>query len=167
MSNQTVRLMQKATRLIAVFLLSLLSVSAHVERVFKASDGYRAPLFTVGNAKGSIGLSELEGDYVLVNFWSSADAPSRMAAFDYDRYFSTSESKIRFLSVNLDQSPELFRAVVEADSLDASHQYHATGSSAEELIRDYHLRGNLTSFLVDPQGRIVATDPTVETLSKV
>lgn len=157
--------MQKATQLIAFFLLSLLSISANTARVFKAESGFRAPQFEVTNDFGTVSLSQYEGEYVLVNFWTSADAASRMAAADYDRYFrDNTNRKIRFMSVNLDRSATLFSQVVKADSLNASMQYHVESSSADGLIRDYALSGAMTSFLVDPQGRIIATDPTAEML---
>lgn len=160
--------MKKAISIIAVFVVFLLSISARTERVFKAEDGYKAPALRVANANSEISLEDLRGDYVLVNFWSSTNAASRVAAGEYDSFVKNGEGKqIHLLSVNSDDNERLFREIVRRDGLDEKTQYRASGTSASDMVSEYGLQGGMQSFLIDPQGRILATNPDVRTIASL
>lgn len=160
--------MKKAIPVFVVLFAFLLSVSAHTERVFKAADGYKAPALHVANASDSISLEELRGSYVLVNFWSASDAESRVAAGEYEALAKSMAGKqFRVLSVNTDENERLFREIVRRDGLDDRTQYRAIGTSASEMVSEYGLDGGCHSFLVNPEGRIVATDPTANTVTSL
>ncbi|MDE7146875.1 MAG: peroxiredoxin family protein, partial [Duncaniella sp.] len=80
--------MKKIFSYIAFFAVIVLLISAYSERVMKAEKGYTAPeIEMLVNDSVEVSLSQLRGKYVLVNFWDSENAVSRIAAGEYDRYF--------------------------------------------------------------------------------
>lgn len=154
---------------IALFIVLLFSVSANTERVYQAADGFKAPELTLTACDGStVALSQLRGRYVLVSFWAAYDAESRIAASGYrDMALSMSEERFCLLSVNMDRSERLFREIVRRDNLSAENHIHVDGSQANRIIHDYRLTEGFKSLLIDPKGRIVAMNPSIETLTKM
>lgn len=147
--------------IIAIFAVLLLTVSANTERDYNAAEGLKAPYFEVEAPDGStVSTSDFEGRYVIVNFWASGDASSRIAANLYDSYVeSVGEGQISFVSVNFDRNECLFREIVRRDGLKSESQFFATPEKASELTRKFDMGNGLRSFLIDPTGRIVAVNP--------
>lgn len=154
--------------IIAIFAVLLVSMSAHTERVYEAADGFNAPNLTVDNSHSALSLSDLKGKYVLVTFWASSNAQSRISAARYDDFSkSLDEERFCLLSVNFDRSERLFREIVRRDNLSAKSQFYVSGSNAETIFENYHLGNGFQSFLINPQGKIVATNPSNDTLKKI
>lgn len=154
--------------IIAIFAVLLVSMSAHTERVYEAADGFNAPDLTVDNSHSALSLSDLKGKYVLVTFWASSNAQSRISAASYDDFSkSLDEERFCLLSVNFDRSERLFREIVRRDNLSAKSQFYVSGSNAETIFENYHLGNGFQSFLINPQGKIVATNPSNDTLKKI
>lgn len=65
-------------KVIVLFAVLVISVSAYSERVFEAAEGYNAPSMTIENSDTTLSLADMKGRYVIVTFWSSADADSRL-----------------------------------------------------------------------------------------
>lgn len=160
--------MKKAIGYIAFFAVLIFLVSAYSERVVKAEKGYSAPeIEMVSNGSKDIALSSLRGKYVLVNFWDSGSAVSRIAANEYDR-FSRSKKKNKFelLSINTDDNKKLFREIVKNDNLDNATQYHIGEVKTKNTRKDYRIEQGFSSYLINPQGKVVAVNPSVTTLEK-
>lgn len=154
--------------IIAIFAVLLVSMSAHTERVYEAADGFNAPDLTVDNSHSALSLSDLKGKYVLVTFWASSNAQSRISAARYDDFSKNlDEERFCLLSVNFDRSERLFREIVRRDNLSAKSQFYVSGSNAETIFENYHLGNGFQSFLINPQGKIVATNPSNDTLKKI
>lgn len=154
--------------IIAIFAVLLVSMSAHTERVYEAADGFNALDLTVDNSHSALSLSDLKGKYVLVTFWASSNAQSRISAARYDDFSkSLDEERFCLLSVNFDRSERLFREIVRRDNLSAKSQFYVSGSNAETIFENYHLGNGFQSFLINPQGKIVATNPSNDTLKKI
>ena len=156
---------------IVLFAVLLFSVSANTERVYQSAEGYRAPGFEVSTADGSHtkSLADMRGKYVLVNFWAADDAASRLQTMEYSRFLSgrTEDDQFCLLSVNFDRSERLFREIVRRDNLMAETQFHVQGDDAAEIIDAYRLDKGYRSFLIDPDGMIVATNPDTRTLASI
>lgn len=160
--------MKKAISIIAVFAVFLLSVSAHTERVFKAAEGFKAPMLKVVNDEMETSLDDLRGSYVLINFWASTDAVSRVAAGEYDAFMKSAAGKqIRLLSVNVDRNERLFKEIVRRDGLDEKTQYYVGDTDVKSIDNNYFSGVGLRSYLVNPQGDIVATNPSTQTLASM
>lgn len=159
--------MKKAISYIAFFTVLILMISAYSERVVKAEKGYTAPeIEMVSDGKNNISLEKLRGKYVLVNFWDSNSAISRIAAGEYDRFLKESPSKFKLLSINTDDNKKLFRELVKNDNLDTSTQFHIDDVKTRNTKNDYRLEQGFSSYLINPQGKIVAVNPSVTTLEK-
>lgn len=161
--------MKKALSYMAFFVALGLLISAYSNRVVKAEKGYTAPeIEMVSNDSVEVSLSQLRGKYVLVNFWDSENAVSRIAAGEYDRYMRSGSIRKPFalLSVNTDADPKFFREVVRKDKLESSTQFHITDAKLKNLEADYRLNHGFSSYLINPQGKIIAVNPTIKALGK-
>lgn len=155
-------------KVIVLFAVLVISVSAYSERVFEAAEGYNAPSMTIENSDTTLSLADMKGRYVIVTFWSSADADSRLRAYRYDEAAKLlPQERFCLLSVNFDRSERLFREIVRRDNLSAENHIHVEGSQANRIIHDYRLTEGFKSLLIDPKGRIVAMNPSIETLTKM
>ena len=155
-------------KVIVLFAVLVISVSAYSERVFEAAEGYNAPSMTIENSDTTLSLADMKGRYVIVTFWSSADADSRLRAYRYDEAAKLlPQERFCLLSVNFDRSERLFREIVRRDNLIAENHIHVDGSQANRIIHDYRLTEGFKSLLIDPKGRIVAMNPSIETLTKM
>ncbi|PWB09152.1 thioredoxin-like domain-containing protein [Paramuribaculum intestinale] len=160
--------MKKTMKVIVLFAVLVISVSAYSERVFEAAEGYNAPSMTIENSDTTLSLADMKGRYVIVTFWSSADADSRLRAYRYDEAAKLlPQERFCLLSVNFDRSERLFREIVRRDNLSAENHIHVDGSQANRIIHDYRLTEGFKSLLIDPKGRIVAMNPSIETLTKM
>lgn len=159
--------MKKILSYIAFFAAIVLLISAYSERVIKAETGFIAPeIELLANDSVEVSLSQLRGKYVLVNFWDSENAVSRIAAGEYDRYFrgKTYNKPFTILSVNTDADPGFFKEVVRKDNLVSSTQFHITDAKMKNLAADYRLNHGFSSYLINPQGKIISVNPTIRCL---
>lgn len=164
--------MKKAMSIIVFFAVLLLLGSAATNNAIDGVKGFQAPIFKVERNDSVVSLDDMRGHWVLLQFWSSSDAPSRIAGKQYtaiEQKLNDGQSAERFhlLSVNMDRSERLFREIVRRDGLSAETQFHIEGNRANQLINDYHLESGMQSFLIDPSGRIVAKNPTEQTLTQL
>lgn len=149
--------MKKATLLIAVFAAFLISLSAVFDGSEAPIKGNRAPSFELSNGFTTVNLDEMRGKYVLLNFWKSSEADSRMKCNQYARILE--ESDINYVSVNLDGSEVLYHEILKRDGLDSKTQYHAKDSEVEYLCSAFGLADGMKSFLISPDGTILAINP--------
>ena len=155
---------------VALLAVLLLTVSARTERLYQAAEGFKAPSLVIesNDSTDGISLTDLRGKYVLVNFWSSTDAQSRIMAKDYDLISGDYDAeRFRHVAVNTDHTRSLFREITRHDGLDATvHYYYADAANSGRMTDDWHLESGFRSFLIDPQGHILAVNPTRETLDR-
>lgn len=161
--------MKKAIFIIACFAVLLVFGSAYTNRNVAPQSGYKSPSLVIDADNASFSLGELKGDYVLLTFWSSSDARSRILYNDYTSVIGNAGDKgaIEMVSVNFDRSENLFREVVAHDNLTAGKQFHVTGQQAARIMDDFALNKGLKTFLLDKNHRIIAVDPGIDELTKI
>lgn len=103
-------------------------------------------------------LSSLRGKYVLLDFWASWCGPCRHENPNNVAMYAKLKNKgkgFEIFGVSLDQDGEKWKKAIEADKLTWRHVSDLGGwnSSAAAL---YGVRSIPATFLLDPQGRIVA-----------
>lgn len=139
-------------------------------RIESTTPGLSGPprLLEAANSSTQLSTSDLKGKYVLVNFWDSHNAVSRIAAGEYDRYFRANKRPdLRLLSVNTDDNRRLFDEIVRRDGLDSLTQFHIADIKARGISPGYHPEGGYSSYLLNPSGKIVAVNPTVQAINTI
>lgn len=161
--------MKKTMSIIAVFAVFLVSVSAYSDRAVDSVQGFTAPVFNVGQGEDAFALDQMKGKYVLLSFWASSDAKSRIACQQYTVFARQNQEKDRFchIAINFDRSERLFSEIVKRDKMQTEKQYYVQDDKASRLMAEYQLDRGFKSYLVDPQGRIVAMNPSTEYLNQV
>lgn len=146
----------------------LLTASSYSDEHGGTRPGDFAPRFEVENPDAKVDLGQLRGQYVLLTFWSSADAPSRIAAGKYSAWINGNENaNLRHISVNFDEEPMLFAEIAKRDGLDMTSQYHVAGAQAESIASEYGLDQGFGSMLIAPDGRISKVNPSLSELSSL
>lgn len=158
--------MKKAILFIASFAVLIISLSAFTDKASAPVIGYKAPELILQQDNQTITLSDLKGKYILLNFWTSSDAESRMKCNLYDD-ITSGKDNLSLISVNLDSSNALYREIVKRDGLNAESQFHIEGTQAAKIHEVYRLNKNLKAFLIDPEGRILAVNPDATRIASI
>ena len=129
--------------------------------------GSMAPDFTENDPNNKpLTLSSLRGRYVLVDFWASWCHPCRMENPNLVKQYQLYKDKgFQVLSVSLDDNADKWKDAIANDGLPWLHvsDLHGWNNAACKL---YAIRAVPSSFLVDPQGKIVATGLVGEKLNE-
>lgn len=119
--------------------------------------GQPAPDFTMNTIDGkTVKLSDLRGKYVLIDFWASWCMPCREenpnVVKAYNKY---KDRNFTILGVSLDKDPVAWKQAVIADGLKWTHASELKDFEGP-TVRMYQVNAIPASFLLDPQGKIVA-----------
>ena len=166
--------MKKLCIFIFLILAFALAVWIFVDRLsldapgFHGSPSPHLEAVSLQNSDRELTMADLRGKYVLINFWDSSNAMSRIAAGEYDRFFRNHRQRnLQLLSVNTDDNRRLFDEIVRTDGLDALTQYHIADVRARGITPDYHPEDGYSSYLLNPSGRIIAVNPTLSTIENI
>lgn len=154
--------------IIALFAALIALTTSATDSANEAVRGHMAPVFRVERSDSTVSIDHLRGQWVLLQFWSSADAPSRIAAKAYnDLNDNALPEPIRRVSVNLDRSHGLFTETVRRDGLDAKSQFFAEdGNTRRNIVMRYNLDNGLKTFLINPKGKIAAINPSADDIKE-
>ena len=162
--------MKKTMMIIAIFAALIALFTAATDSAVDGAKGSNAPVFKIERPDSLVQLDDLKGEWVLLQFWTSGDASSRLAVREYSRIHdaaigSMSKEQFRHLAVNFDRSSSLFREIVRRDGLNAESQFYAGDKALRDnLVRRYHLDNGMKAFLINPRGQIVAVNPSANIL---
>lgn len=158
--------MKQTILLVIVFVGLLLCSVAFSDRHYRTDIGQEAPNMQFDNGSGKLKLSDLRGKYVLLNFWNSTNALSRRDANIYTAWTrSHPRAALDLVCVNFDDNPGLFDEIVRRDGLNPEDQYRVTGDTAKAVVNTYGLQKGYGSLLIDPEGKIIAHNPSESQLS--
>ena len=121
--------------------------------------GKKAPGFTQNDPDGNpVSLSDYLGKYVLLDFWASWCGPCRQENPNLVKAYAAYKDKgFEILGVSLDNKDgkEAWVKAIEKDGLTWT-QVSDLNSWNNEVARSYGVRAVPQSYLIDPQGVIVA-----------
>lgn len=131
--------------------------------------GNAAPDFCIPFATSSkqvIDLSDLKGKYVLLSFWASYDAESRLlnAALCHTLYQKNSNN-VAMISVSFDEYQSVFEEAIRMDRINLPICFAETRGKNSVLFSKYRLKTGFGNYLLDGNGIIIAKNISVSDLS--
>lgn len=128
--------------------------------------GTMAPDFTQPDTAGRpLSLSHLKGKYVLVDFWASWCSPCRAENPNLKKQYALYKNRnFEVVSVSLDDNKKKWQDAIAKDGLPWLQVSDLKGWN-NEAGKLYGVSGVPASFLVDPQGKIIATGLVGEALN--
>ncbi|RFZ84158.1 AhpC/TSA family protein [Mucilaginibacter terrenus] len=128
--------------------------------------GNQAPLFTQADLNGRpLSLASLKGKVVLIDFWASWCSPCRAENPNLSKQYQLYKDKgFEILSVSLDSDKKSWQTAIDHDGMPWKHVSDLKGWN-NNVGRLYGIRAVPACFLVDANGKIIATDVRGESLN--
>jgi len=117
--------------------------------------GDNAPQFSLVNESKSIDLKKLNGNFVLISFWASYDAESRVKNAMLNNAASKMNN-LQIVSVSFDEYRSIFDETINNDQLDKADCFIELKGNSSNLFKSYELNKGFTNYLLDKNGNIVA-----------
>lgn len=126
--------------------------------------GDKAPEFTICGEKQLMELSDLRGKYVLISFWASYDAQSRMQNATLNHVINKSKN-IEMVSVSFDDYKSIFNETIKKDRINTPNCFVETEGENSKLFKTYRLNKGFKNYLLDENGIIIAKNITAKEIS--
>ena len=126
--------------------------------------GDKAPTFTICGEKQLIDLKDLRGKYVLLSFWASYDAPSRVQNATLNHAIEQADN-VEMVSVSFDEYQSIFKETVRKDQIVTPTCFVETEGEDSGLFKKYRLNRGFTNYLLDGNGVIIAKNISAADLS--
>ena len=132
--------------------------------------GDMAPDFkiqTMSAEQSQTELSDLRGKYVLLSFWASYDAQSRMqnASLSNALRSTSQNNNVEMVSVSFDEYQSIFEETIRKDQIVTPTCFVETKGESSGIFKKYRLGRGFTNYLLDDNGVIIAKNISAAELS--
>ena len=109
----------------------------------------------------------MKGKYVLLSFWASYDAHSRMqnASLSNVLRSASRNDNVEMVSVSFDEYQSIFKETVRKDQIVTPTCFVETKGESSGLFKKYRLGRGFTNYLLDENGVIIAKNISAAELS--
>ena len=129
-----------------------------------------APDFKIESADNEqyrLDLDDLKGKYVLLSFWASYDAQSRMqnASLSNALHSTSPNNNVEMVSVSFDEYQSIFEETIRKDQIVTPTCFVETKGESSGIFKKYRLGRGFTNYLLDDNGVIIAKNISAAELS--
>jgi len=154
-------------------------IGKYIYMLPRFNDGEKAPEFSATTLKGEVfQLSQLRGDYVLLDFWGSwcgpclAENPKLVQLYQkYGNSRLEGDHHFQIVGIAVEQNTNRWRRTIEKMQLNWPYQIMDEASSLRffdsPIAKEYGVKQVPTKYLINPDGEIIAVNPTVEELDEL
>ena len=122
----------------------------------------------------SFSLSDLRGKYVLLDFWGSWCKPCRRAHPELKKLYAEFNSDrsgqgtgFEIVSFGVERSEARWRAAILEDKLPWPYHLFSASLFKHPFVEAYNVRQIPTRFLINPEGAIIAVDPSISQIKRI
>jgi peroxiredoxin len=138
------------------------AVKSFVEKVARLKTlqvGQPAPTFSIPSIDGkTINLADFKGKYTLIDFWASWCAPCRNENPNVVKAYQKYKNRnFTILGISLDKDKAAWKQAIAQDGLTWTHASELADFSGA-TVRLYQVEAIPASFMIDPDGKIIARD---------
>ena len=120
---------------------------------------------TTSDVQHNLDLTDLKGKYVLLSFWASYDAQSRMQNASLSNALRSTSQDVEMVSVSFDEYQSVFKETIRKDQIVTPTCFVETKGESSGLFKKYRLNRGFTNYLLDGNGVIRAKNISAAELS--
>lgn len=130
---------------------------AEIDKLRSLAIGQQAPEFEAYTPTNKlVKLSDFRGKYTLIDFWASWCLPCREENPNIVKQYQSFKDKgFEVLGVSLDNNPGPWMRAIEDDKLEWINISDLQAWSSDLIIK-YRIKAIPTSYIIDPDGKIIA-----------
>lgn len=151
--------------IVVILIITLTSFVSKDRPVTGLCVGDVAPDFNI-KTTDSKNLKAYRGSLVLVSFWASYDAQSRVVNAQLWQTNSHQKAPIQMVSVSFDSSRSVYQQTIRMDKVNCEESMLAIQGSSNPIYKKYQLYRGFTNYLIDEKGVIVAKNLTPDELKE-
>lgn len=141
----------------------------------KYINGETAPAFSAPLINGdAFSLSDLEGKYVLIDFWGSWCGPCRRQSPDLVKLYSkfgeqkfTDADGFEIVGVGIEFNENSWKSAIQSDGLNWKYHIGQFNRFDSAIAKLYGVREIPTKYLISPTGHIIGVNLTFDAIEKL